>query len=52
MKFLDETGLLYLEMDVSGVELGARLMQIRDEMNYEQNETLHNSIQRLIAFVS
>ena len=36
MKFCDISGPLYLETDASGVRLGARLMQVRDGMNYEE----------------
>ena len=32
MKFFNEKRLLYLETDASGVGLGTRLLQIRDEM--------------------
>ena len=32
VKFYNETRPLYLERDTSGVEMGARLLQIRDRM--------------------
>ena len=34
MKFYNKTRPLYLETDIYGVGLGARLLQIRDGMNW------------------
>ena len=36
MKLCDTSGPIYLETDASGVRLGARLMQVRDGMNYDE----------------
>ena len=50
MKFCDETRPLFLETGVSGVGLGAGLLQIRNVINCPQDEKVHNSTLRPIAF--
>ena len=52
MEFYDETKPLYLETDASRVGLGAGLLQIRDGMNYPQDEAPNNNILTQIAFAS
>ena len=48
MKFYNETRMVYLETDASGIVVGSRLLQIRDGMTCLQDEAPHNSILRLI----
>ena len=50
IKFYDETEPLYIETDVSGVELGAALLQTRDNTSCHRDEAPDNSILRPIAF--
>ena len=50
MKFYDTSKPLYLEMDVSGMGLGACLLQIRESMNCGHDEVLDNATLCLIAF--
>ena len=52
MKFLDETHLLYLKTDVSGVRLGAALLQIRSGASCPRDKAPDNSILRPTAFSS
>ena len=52
MKYCDETKLLYIEMDASGVGLGAPLLQIRNNTSCTKHEAPDNSILRLIALAS
>ena len=52
MEFYDETRPLYLKTDISGVGVGAVLMQIRDRLNCPEEEAPQSSILRMIAFVS
>ena len=52
MKFYDDTKLLYLETDVSGVGLGAALLQLRDNTNCPKDTAPHNTILCPIACVS
>ena len=52
MKFYDDTKLLYLETDASGVSLGAALLQLRDNMNCQKDTAPDNTILCPIAFVS
>ena len=49
MKFHDATRPLCLETDVSGVSLGARLLQVRDGMNYGCNAVPDNATMCLTA---
>ena len=51
-KLFDDTRPLYLETKASGVGFEVMLVQITDEMTSTQDETLHNSMLRLIAFTS
>ena len=52
MKFYDETKPLYLETDVSGVGLGASLLQTRSSTSWLRDTVPYNSILRPIAFAS
>ena len=52
MKFYDETKQLYLGKDVSGVELGAGLLQTRSGTNCPRDKAPDNNILRPITFVS
>ena len=52
MKFYDEIKPLYLEMDASGVELGATLLQTKSSTNCPSDDPPNNSIPRPIAFTS
>ena len=52
MKFYDDTKLLYLKTDASGVSLGAALLQLRDNMNCPKDTAPDNTILHLIAFAS
>ena len=52
MKFYNESKLLYIETDASGIGLGAALVQTRDNMNCHRHEVPDNSILRPIAFAS
>ena len=52
MKFYNETKLLYIETDTSGVKLRAALLQTRDNMSCHRDEVPDNSILRPIAFTS
>ena len=52
MKFYDETKLLYIETDVSGVGLGVVLLQTRSNTSCPRDEAPDNSILRPIAFSS
>ena len=50
IKYHNKTGPLHLETDLSGVRLGAELLQVRDGMNCPQDGTPHSSTLRLTAF--
>ena len=52
MKFYDETKPLYLETDVSGVGLGAALVQTRSDTSFPRDTAPDNSIFRPILFAS
>ena len=52
MKFYNETQLLYLKTDASGVRLGAALLQTRSEASCPRDKAPDNSIFILIAFAS
>ena len=52
MKFYDDTKPLYLETDASGIDLGAALLQLRDNMGCQKDTALDNTILCPIAFVS
>ena len=52
MKFYDETKLLYIEMNASGVGLGATLLQTRNNTSCPKDEAPDNSILTPIAFSS
>ena len=52
MKFYDETKLLYIETDVSGVGLGAALLQTRTKTSCPRYEASDHSIFRPITFSS
>ena len=52
MKFYDETKQLYIETDISGVGLGAVLLQTRGNMSCHRDEALDNSMPRPIMFTS
>ena len=52
MKFYHENELLYIETDVSGVELGAALLNTRSGTSCPREEAPGNSILRPIAFAS
>ena len=44
VKFYDDTKLLYLKTDVSGIGLGAALLQLRDNMNWPKDTAPKNTI--------
>ena len=50
MKFYDSTRLVYLETDASGVGLGARLLQVKDDMDYGHDHLPDNETLCPIAF--
>ena len=52
MKFYDDTKLLYLETDVSGIGLGAALLQVRDNTACQKGIAPDNTILQPIAFAS
>ena len=52
MKFYDETKALYMEMEPSGVGLGAVLPQIRSSTRCPRDEPPNKSILRSISFAS
>ena len=52
MKFYDETRPLCIEMDASGVGLGAALLKARRNTNCPKDEAPDNSILRPTAFAS
>ena len=52
IKFCDETQLLYLETDVSGIRLRATLLQTRSGTNCLRDKVPDNSILRPIMFAS
>ena len=52
MVFYNEKVQLYLETDVSGVYLGASLLQVRDRMQFPRNKSPNNAALWLIAFAS
>ena len=52
MTFYDDTKLLHLETDASGISLGAALLQLRDNTNCPKDSAPDNTILCPIAFVS
>ena len=52
MKFYDVARQLYLEINASGTSLGARLLQVRDGMNYGHDEIPGNAILQPVEFAS
>ena len=46
IKYYDETKLIYIEMDASGVGLGATLLQTRNSSSCAKDEVPDNSILR------
>ena len=52
MKFYDETKPLYLEIDASGIGLGAALLQTRHGMTCPKDTAPDNTILRPITFAS
>ena len=52
MKFDNDTKVLYLETDASGVNLGAALLQLCNNMACQKGITLDNTILHPIAFAS
>ena len=52
MKFYDDTKLLYLETDTSGVGLGAALLQLYDNTTCQKDVVPGNTILFPIAFAS
>ena len=52
MKFYDDTKPLYLETDVSGIGLGAALLQLRGNMGCQKDTAPDNTILHPITFVS
>ena len=52
MAFYNEKEQLYLETDVSGVGLGAGLLQVRDDMQFSRNEVPDNAVLWPVAFMT
>ena len=52
MKLYDNTKLLYLETDASGVSLGAALLQLHDDTACQRDIVPDNTSLRPIAFAS
>ena len=52
MKFYDDTKLLYLETDASGISLEAALLQLCDDMACQRDVAPGNTSLRPIAFAS
>ena len=52
MKFSDETKLLYMGRDESGVGMGTALLQTRDNMSCNRDEVPDNGILRPTAYAS
>ena len=52
MKFYDETKPLHIEMDASGVGLGAALLQTRSSTSCPRDEVQDNSLHRPITFAN
>ena len=52
MKFCDDTKLLYLKTDASGIGLGVALLQLRDNANCPKDTAPDNTILCPIAFAS
>ena len=52
MKFYNTCRSLYLETDSTGVSLGARLLQVRDGMNFRCDKVLDNATLDPTAFAS
>ena len=52
MKFYNDTKLLYLKTDVSGISLGAALLQLRDNTTSQTHMAADNTILCPIKFVS
>ena len=52
MKFYDDTKLLCLETDASGIGLEAALLQLRDNMGCQKDIAPDNTILHPITFVS
>ena len=52
MKFYDNTKLLYLETDASGISQGSALLQLRDNRNWPKDTAPDNTILQTIAFAS
>ena len=52
MTFYDASRPLYMETDISHVGLGARLLQVKDDMNCGHDKVPHNATLHQIAFAS
>ena len=52
MKIYDDTKLLYLEIDASGVGLGAALLQLCNNTTFQKDVVPDNTILHPIAFAS
>ena len=52
MKFYDTSEPLYLGTGAPGMSLGARLLKVRDGMNWGQDEVLNNTALYSTAFIS
>ena len=52
MKFYDDTKLLYLKTDASGISLGAALLQLRDNTTCQTHMVPDNTILHSITFAS